>query len=351
MKHRPIKIARILYINYMISPLSLLFLLGAFAAVSAEPFTGTRVTLSKTQMQAIAQNSLHKAFSQLNTTNLGPLLKNWSLGIINYNVTTIPSTLEVKDDYTQANPSLTEGVFKISYTSLFDLVSEFTSSVTFTTINIASGKGKAAVAAAGTSAEIVYKYNELVPKPTVDGKYDVSSVEFEAGYLTEAVLSIIKSQYVERINKIFEDLNKEIGDPLKNYEEPVQTLDDGRNVNINRVTITTKHEETAESRFVNSKLVLEGEKELGLACDFEGLVTEGNSEMCFCPYIFPSILVMISKKAEVDLKDWNLNGKVVELFEIIPDLINTYSPYDLSLIHICRCRRLLTCRSRWSPYH
>eukprot|EP00826_Nyctotherus_ovalis_P012973 TRINITY_DN13460_c0_g1_i9.p1 TRINITY_DN13460_c0_g1~~TRINITY_DN13460_c0_g1_i9.p1 ORF type:complete len:126 (-),score=35.88 TRINITY_DN13460_c0_g1_i9:39-416(-) len=25
--------------------------------------------------------------------------------------------------------------------------------------------------------------------------------------------------------------------------------------------------------------------------------------------------------------------------------------YKLSLIHICRCRRLLTCRSRWSPYH
>ena len=24
---------------------------------------------------------------------------------------------------------------------------------------------------------------------------------------------------------------------------------------------------------------------------------------------------------------------------------------ELSLIHICRCRRLLTCRSRWSPYH
>eukprot|EP00826_Nyctotherus_ovalis_P023598 TRINITY_DN18148_c0_g1_i1.p1 TRINITY_DN18148_c0_g1~~TRINITY_DN18148_c0_g1_i1.p1 ORF type:complete len:119 (+),score=30.05 TRINITY_DN18148_c0_g1_i1:90-446(+) len=24
---------------------------------------------------------------------------------------------------------------------------------------------------------------------------------------------------------------------------------------------------------------------------------------------------------------------------------------ELSLIHICRCRRPLTCRSRWSPYH
>ena len=27
------------------------------------------------------------------------------------------------------------------------------------------------------------------------------------------------------------------------------------------------------------------------------------------------------------------------------------SLYILSLIHIWRCRRLLTCRSRWSPYH
>ena len=25
--------------------------------------------------------------------------------------------------------------------------------------------------------------------------------------------------------------------------------------------------------------------------------------------------------------------------------------YPLSLIHICRCRRRLRCRSRWSPYH
>eukprot|EP00826_Nyctotherus_ovalis_P066769 TRINITY_DN9904_c0_g1_i2.p2 TRINITY_DN9904_c0_g1~~TRINITY_DN9904_c0_g1_i2.p2 ORF type:complete len:158 (-),score=43.13 TRINITY_DN9904_c0_g1_i2:19-492(-) len=28
-----------------------------------------------------------------------------------------------------------------------------------------------------------------------------------------------------------------------------------------------------------------------------------------------------------------------------------HHPLNLSLIHICRCRRLLTCRSRWSPYH
>eukprot|EP00826_Nyctotherus_ovalis_P024474 TRINITY_DN18926_c0_g1_i1.p1 TRINITY_DN18926_c0_g1~~TRINITY_DN18926_c0_g1_i1.p1 ORF type:complete len:108 (+),score=34.03 TRINITY_DN18926_c0_g1_i1:102-425(+) len=26
-------------------------------------------------------------------------------------------------------------------------------------------------------------------------------------------------------------------------------------------------------------------------------------------------------------------------------------PIQLSLIHICRCRRYAVCRSRWSPYH
>ena len=30
---------------------------------------------------------------------------------------------------------------------------------------------------------------------------------------------------------------------------------------------------------------------------------------------------------------------------------DVYNALGLSLIHICRCRRLLTCRSRWSPYH
>eukprot|EP00826_Nyctotherus_ovalis_P029159 TRINITY_DN22_c0_g1_i2.p1 TRINITY_DN22_c0_g1~~TRINITY_DN22_c0_g1_i2.p1 ORF type:complete len:152 (-),score=37.60 TRINITY_DN22_c0_g1_i2:22-411(-) len=31
--------------------------------------------------------------------------------------------------------------------------------------------------------------------------------------------------------------------------------------------------------------------------------------------------------------------------------IQVQEDIELSLIHICRCRRLLTCRSRWSPYH
>ena len=38
---------------------------------------------------------------------------------------------------------------------------------------------------------------------------------------------------------------------------------------------------------------------------------------------------------------------------LIPGLgeIGAFGRYILSLIHICRCRRRLRCRSRWSPYH
>ena len=36
---------------------------------------------------------------------------------------------------------------------------------------------------------------------------------------------------------------------------------------------------------------------------------------------------------------------------IFEDLFADFVAEGLSLIHIWRCRRLLTCRSRWSPYH
>ena len=51
---------------------------------------------------------------------------------------------------------------------------------------------------------------------------------------------------------------------------------------------------------------------------------------------------MISLHTEDDMYDIRLNWDY-------PNGEGTY--LYLSLIHICRCRRLLTCRSRWSPYH
>eukprot|EP00826_Nyctotherus_ovalis_P063808 TRINITY_DN9358_c0_g2_i2.p1 TRINITY_DN9358_c0_g2~~TRINITY_DN9358_c0_g2_i2.p1 ORF type:complete len:485 (-),score=78.81 TRINITY_DN9358_c0_g2_i2:16-1470(-) len=57
------------------------------------------------------------------------------------------------------------------------------------------------------------------------------------------------------------------------------------------------------------------------------------------------IVLSVSTKFKDELKT---TLRKDELKEIAPR-VATSTP--LSLIHICRCRRLLTCRSRWSPYH
>ena len=44
------------------------------------------------------------------------------------------------------------------------------------------------------------------------------------------------------------------------------------------------------------------------------------------------------------------NNYIVKWFKST-SLLNIECCKALSLIHIWRCRRLLTCRSRWSPYH
>eukprot|EP00826_Nyctotherus_ovalis_P026959 TRINITY_DN21013_c0_g1_i1.p1 TRINITY_DN21013_c0_g1~~TRINITY_DN21013_c0_g1_i1.p1 ORF type:complete len:134 (-),score=12.77 TRINITY_DN21013_c0_g1_i1:29-430(-) len=49
----------------------------------------------------------------------------------------------------------------------------------------------------------------------------------------------------------------------------------------------------------------------------------------------------------------NKNGELYNWKGIVISSVikNHREPIDLSLIHICRCRRYAVCRSRWSPYH
>eukprot|EP00826_Nyctotherus_ovalis_P027548 TRINITY_DN2152_c0_g3_i8.p1 TRINITY_DN2152_c0_g3~~TRINITY_DN2152_c0_g3_i8.p1 ORF type:complete len:116 (+),score=15.11 TRINITY_DN2152_c0_g3_i8:166-513(+) len=49
----------------------------------------------------------------------------------------------------------------------------------------------------------------------------------------------------------------------------------------------------------------------------------------------------------------NKNGKktIVNRHVLTALKVLSHSILGLSLIHICRCRRIERCRSRWSPYH
>ena len=79
---------------------------------------------------------------------------------------------------------------------------------------------------------------------------------------------------------------------------------------------------------------------------------------------YNKIQKILSKGRKGDLVtnvDLEVENKIKEyLLEETPNIsinaeesgkLKKSSDLTLSLIHICRCRRLLTCRSRWSPYH
>ena len=69
---------------------------------------------------------------------------------------------------------------------------------------------------------------------------------------------------------------------------------------------------------------------------YKDLVGSGKKQLKFSE-------VDIDKATEYAAEDADVT---LRLYEILSQRV-----LDLSLIHICRCRRLLTCRSRWSPYH
>eukprot|EP00826_Nyctotherus_ovalis_P007861 TRINITY_DN1201_c0_g2_i3.p1 TRINITY_DN1201_c0_g2~~TRINITY_DN1201_c0_g2_i3.p1 ORF type:complete len:224 (-),score=25.97 TRINITY_DN1201_c0_g2_i3:18-689(-) len=64
--------------------------------------------------------------------------------------------------------------------------------------------------------------------------------------------------------------------------------------------------------------------------------------MEFRCYVYNNELVGISQR-----NCEHCYAEITQHQAIITDRIKEF--YNLSLIHICRCRRLLTCRSRWSP--
>eukprot|EP00826_Nyctotherus_ovalis_P024947 TRINITY_DN19256_c0_g1_i1.p1 TRINITY_DN19256_c0_g1~~TRINITY_DN19256_c0_g1_i1.p1 ORF type:complete len:130 (+),score=28.42 TRINITY_DN19256_c0_g1_i1:104-493(+) len=55
--------------------------------------------------------------------------------------------------------------------------------------------------------------------------------------------------------------------------------------------------------------------------------------------------------AELEVSSDNKQPMWEKLIDVHSKYRLLYSHVLLSLIHICRCRRLLTCRSRWSPDH
>eukprot|EP00826_Nyctotherus_ovalis_P066890 TRINITY_DN9940_c0_g2_i2.p1 TRINITY_DN9940_c0_g2~~TRINITY_DN9940_c0_g2_i2.p1 ORF type:complete len:245 (-),score=63.53 TRINITY_DN9940_c0_g2_i2:51-785(-) len=94
------------------------------------------------------------------------------------------------------------------------------------------------------------------------------------------------------------------------------------------------------------------------AQDCKNDVEDIDSELFFQPKAKKSIINPIAVDESVEKLKEQVNESVVYPFinqpqyedsDGLEDNKEAYKNYNLSLIHICRCRRYAVCRSRWSP--
>ena len=76
----------------------------------------------------------------------------------------------------------------------------------------------------------------------------------------------------------------------------------------------------------------------------------GDVKATFSFAVYTGGLMKVSGEYTIQAK-WNAQPAET-IFEFVGGVVLEPEPVDdLSLIHICRCRRIERCRSRWSPYH
>eukprot|EP00826_Nyctotherus_ovalis_P032640 TRINITY_DN26297_c0_g1_i2.p3 TRINITY_DN26297_c0_g1~~TRINITY_DN26297_c0_g1_i2.p3 ORF type:complete len:110 (+),score=28.26 TRINITY_DN26297_c0_g1_i2:76-405(+) len=100
------------------------------------------------------------------------------------------------------------------------------------------------------------------------------------------------------------------------------------------VKITEENQQTTSKAFTELFMYVEDIRK-----KYEDLVIELRKE-----------IVEIKIRSNRQGRPVNLEGRILDTGEPVAD-IPFIKRMELSLIHICRCRRIERCRSRWSPYH
>eukprot|EP00826_Nyctotherus_ovalis_P004109 TRINITY_DN10851_c0_g2_i5.p1 TRINITY_DN10851_c0_g2~~TRINITY_DN10851_c0_g2_i5.p1 ORF type:complete len:234 (+),score=68.67 TRINITY_DN10851_c0_g2_i5:188-889(+) len=165
----------------------------------------------------------------------------------------------------------------------------------------------------------------------------------------ETRAAFIKDKLKERVSRIDEAMATNVGEEkkeeLKLGENKVEA-ENGERVKAEEakdeeivVVIETRKNETA---LTNAEVDVEENKVRKIENELEAITTNAQREMINLEDRGETTGNISEEKEDIIKGDSKR-----ELKEAHEDaLVN-----ELSLIHICRCRRYAVCRSRWSPYH
>ena len=301
-------------------------LLGIVGAVTG-PFNSFKVILADTDMKQIAKDVLQASFYMLGNTTFKSKVTERSIILKFVTITNHTSDPKVDLNLDNFTSNFEGGVYTITFENPFKLKSTFISNITVQDAFVIKREGAAFIE--GTKMTLVHDYRTLIPESEFDLECNIKAIEFKGGLLTNAVIAIVKDQFKEVLKELRINLKGyvKLFDPLLSTEVKGQQLNDGNIVFVKRESVIAKNESKAITRLVKSKLGVEDENmEQDIDCDYDNVVNENQTVLCFCSYLFPKMLVAGSKPREVNITDWDLKGKVMELYDVIPELINNYSP-------------------------
>lgn len=320
--------------NYLLILSLAIFLVAAESLDSAHPFTSVRVNLALPTIKRIAKKNVATLVSKLKDAKLGPF-RNESviIGLKFSMVTDEFNIINVNDALTIVKEEYNNGIFNGVYENVLELNATFHSKVTVSGALVDDSKGDLTLML--KSFSLTQDYSKSIPTTVIKVEHEITSLNYDGGVFYKFVADAIRQQVNKAIelllNFSIEDLQK--ADPLGGIDTPYQVVEV---VGDNAIKITTERilevdivpKENFQQRFVRAKASYNGGEMVNLTteCDIERPETNTSSEICFCPYMFPQMLFMSSKETPVELSNWNLKGKVIELYEVLPNLVNYYSP-------------------------
>lgn len=322
--------------NYL-SLLSLaIFLIAATSADETSNFTSVRVNLAFPKMQQISNEFLTRIIESFRdaVTQFGVLETKGKIGFLKSSVVT--DNFKTVDKKNGTNQIIEEkyknGSFNGTYEDLLEIKATFHNKVTVEGFNADDGEGDFTVKL--KKIKLSQRYDIHPSMSEINIEHEITSFNYNGGFLREFVADMIKKQIELKINNLLDTyiISLKAEDLLKEIETPMQILEKNKTyISTERLTVNMSNGGESQQRFVGANLSYsenESKKveKLEKGCNFERLPNANHTEICFCPYMFLQMLVFINKESPIELGNWNLKGKVIELYEVLPNLINHHSP-------------------------
>lgn len=307
--------------------LTFIVLLEITTVVAEDTFNGLSLTLSTAALSGINAKFIGQALTKFKDVVIARISSVQKANLVEFNTTTDEIKLkELTTNFKTSTTTLKEGVLTVTYTNPFDLTYNFT---TFTIISgVHVSNESSSITILGKTITLTQNYTTEVPVSTIAIDAAPGAVVLKTGIFTDAISSVIKKQFGQVVETLKTNLNDSMKavDPLKEFEEFKLVHEKITLVEVARSKIKAITKPSSLIRLIGSKILRNNKTyEPTTLCPYQPTTSEDESELCFCKYLFPEILKTDIQR-NVSLSDWKLEGKAVELYEVMPELVDYYPP-------------------------